>query len=140
MKTLANLLWFFLAGLWTAIGYVIAGALCIVLIVTIPLAVPAFRMATYVIWPFGRTVVKDPARGRLLSGGANLVWIVFFGWWLALAHLLTGALLCLTVIGIPLGLAQMKMAPLAFAPYGKMIVPVDVARVQHLQPVAEISS
>jgi uncharacterized membrane protein YccF (DUF307 family) len=122
MKTVGNLLWFLLAGLWTSIAYVLAGALCIIFIVTIPLAIPSFRMASYVIWPFGRTVVKNPERGKALAVAANIVWVILFGWWLALIHLFTGAILCVTVIGIPLGLAQMKMAPLAFAPYGKLIV------------------
>jgi uncharacterized membrane protein YccF (DUF307 family) len=122
VKTIGNLLWLALAGLWMAVGWALAGVLAIVFIVTIPLAAPAFRMAGYVFWPFGRTVIKNPERGRALSAIGNVVWIVLFGWWLALVHIITGALLCLTIIGIPFGVANMKLAALAIAPYGKAIV------------------
>jgi uncharacterized membrane protein YccF (DUF307 family) len=127
VRTIGNILWLVLAGFWLAVGYVIAGGLCVVFIITIPLAVPAFRLAAYVIWPFGRTVVKDPERGRAVSAIANVIWIILFGWWLALEHIITGVVLCLTIIGIPLGLANIKLVPLAFAPYGKLIVSTDAA-------------
>jgi len=127
MKTVVNVLWVALAGFWLAIGYAIAGVLSIVLIVTIPLAVPAFRMAGYVLWPFGRVVVKAADAGAGSTAG-NVVWAVLFGWWLALGHLIGGALLCLTIVGIPPGLVNFKMVPLAFAPYGKRIVPATEAR------------
>jgi uncharacterized membrane protein YccF (DUF307 family) len=129
MTAIVNVLWLVLAGVWMAIAYAIAGVLCIVFIVTIPIAVPAFRIAGYVLWPFGRTVVKNPQRHAGLSAVANVVWIVLFGWWLALAHLLTGALLCLTIVGIPAGIVDFKLVPLAFAPYGKVIVPTDAVAV-----------
>lgn len=118
-----NLLWFVLAGVWLAIGYAIAGLASILFILTIPLAVPAFRMASYVIWPFGRTVRRSPTAGKG-SAIANVLWAVLLGWELALAHLFTGLLLCVTIVGIPAGLVNFKMIPLAFAPYGKVVVPI----------------
>ncbi|GAA3095439.1 uncharacterized membrane protein YccF (DUF307 family) [Kribbella aluminosa] len=124
MKTLLNLIWLVLAGFWLAVGYTVAGIICCVLIVTIPFGIAAFRIAGYTLWPFGRTVVdkRSAGAGALLG---NLIWIVFAGWWLALGHLTTGIALCLTVIGIPLGIANFKLIPVSLLPLGKEIVPSD---------------
>ena len=124
MKTLLNLIWLVLAGFWLAIGYAIAGIICCVLIVTIPFGIASFRIAGYTLWPFGRTVVdkRSAGAGALLG---NLIWIVFAGWWLALGHLATGIALCLTVIGIPLGVANFKLIPVSLLPLGKEIVPTN---------------
>ncbi|GAA1162458.1 YccF domain-containing protein [Kribbella jejuensis] len=122
MKTLLNLIWLVLAGFWLAVGYALAGIICCLLIVTIPFGVAAFRIAGYTLWPFGRTVVDKPTAGAGALIG-NLIWIVFAGWWLALGHLTTGIALCLTVIGIPLGVANFKLIPVSLLPLGKEIVP-----------------
>ena len=122
MKTLLNLIWLVLAGFWLAVGYALAGIICCVLIVTIPFGIAAFRIAGYTLWPFGRTVVDKPTAGAGALLG-NLIWIVFAGWWLALGHLTTGIALCLTVIGIPLGIANFKLIPVSLLPLGKEIVP-----------------
>lgn len=124
MRTLGNILWFLLAGLWLAIGYVVAGLVAFVLIVTIPFGIASFRLAGYVIWPFGRTVVWRREAG-VWSAVGNVVWVLVVGWELALAHLVAGLLLCLTVIGIPLGIASWKMIPLALLPLGREVVPVE---------------
>jgi uncharacterized membrane protein YccF (DUF307 family) len=124
VKTIANVLWFVLCGLWMAIAYAIAGIIACILIITIPVGIAAFRIAGYVIWPFGRTVVRSPAAGGG-SAIANIIWIVLFGWWLALGQLITGVLLCITIIGIPVGIVALKLIPLAFAPFGKLIVDTD---------------
>lgn len=124
MRTLLNIVWLVLAGLWLAIGYAVAGVVACILIVTIPFGIAAFRLANYVLWPFGRTVVEKPSAGAWSTIG-NIVWLVFAGIWLAIEHALTGLLLCLTIIGIPLGIANFKMIPLALLPLGKEIVPSD---------------
>lgn len=121
MRTVGNVLWFLLAGLWLAIGYVLAGIVAFVLIITIPFGIASFRLAGYVVWPFGRTVVWRRDAG-LLSVLGNIVWLVLLGWQLALAHLVAGALLCLTIIGIPFGVACWKMVPLALMPLGRDVV------------------
>jgi len=124
VRTLGNILWFLLAGLWLAIGYAIAGLVAFVLIVTIPFGIASFRLAGYVIWPFGRTVVWNRQAG-VWSMIGNVVWVIVFGWELAVAHLVAGLLLCITVIGIPFGIASWKMVPLALFPLGRQVVPVD---------------
>jgi len=122
MNTILNVIWLVLCGLWMAIGYAAAGLICFILIITIPFGIASFRIASYVLWPFGRTI--EPRRGA--GAGAllgNIIWIVLFGWWLAVGHLVTGALLCLTIIGIPLGIASFKIIPVTLVPLGVRIVP-----------------
>ncbi|MET0998880.1 MAG: YccF domain-containing protein [Marmoricola sp.] len=123
MRTIGNVLWLVLAGWWLALGYVVAGILAFILIVTIPFGIASFRLAGFVVWPFGRTAVWHQRAGALAVLG-NIVWVIFFGWELAVAHLFAGLLLCVTIIGIPFGLACWKMIPLALLPLGREVVPV----------------
>jgi uncharacterized membrane protein YccF (DUF307 family) len=122
MKAILNVIWLVLEGLWMAIAYVIAGAVCFILIITIPFGIAAFRIANYVLWPFGRTIERRRSAGVGAVVG-NIIWIILFGWWLALGHLVTGAILCLTIIGIPLGIASFKIIPVTLVPLGVRIVP-----------------
>ena len=124
MKTLLNLIWLVLAGFWLALGYVLAGIICCILIITIPFGIASFRMASYALWPFGRTVVDKPTAGAWAVIG-NVIWIIVAGWWLALMHIVTGILEAITIIGIPLALANWKMVPVSLFPLGKQIVPSD---------------
>jgi uncharacterized membrane protein YccF (DUF307 family) len=122
MRAILNVIWLVLCGLWMAIAYAVAAVICFILIITIPFGIASFRIANYVLWPFGRTI--EPRRGA--GAGAllgNIFWIILFGWWLALGHLATGALLCLTIIGIPLGIASFKIIPITLVPLGVRIVP-----------------
>jgi uncharacterized membrane protein YccF (DUF307 family) len=122
-----NVIWLVLCGIWLAIAYVVAGIVACLLIITIPFGIAAFRIANYVLWPFGRTTVprQDAGVGSLIG---NILWIVLFGWWLALGHLMSGIVLCLTIIGIPLGLANFKLIPISLVPLGVRIVPSDQVR------------
>jgi uncharacterized membrane protein YccF (DUF307 family) len=124
LRLLLNIVWLALAGLWMAIGYTLAALICFVLIVTIPFGIASLRIAIFALWPFGKTVVKRDDAG-IASGIGNFLWFLFCGWWLALIHLLTGLLLCVTVIGIPLGLANFKLIPVSLLPLGREIVPID---------------
>ena len=122
MRAILNIIWLLFCGIWMAIAYAAAGLLCFILIITIPFGIACFRIAGYVLWPFGNTVVprRDAGAGALIG---NIIWIVLFGWWLALGHLVTGVLLCVTIIGIPLGLANFKLIPISLMPLGVQIVP-----------------
>jgi uncharacterized membrane protein YccF (DUF307 family) len=126
MRTILNLIWLVLAGFWLAVGYVVAGLICCVLIITIPFGIASFRIAGYALWPFGRTVVDKPGAGAPSVLG-NIIWVIVAGWWLALGHLASGIALCVTIIGIPLGLANFKLIPISLLPLGKEIVPSDQA-------------
>jgi len=124
VRVILNVIWLVLCGIWLAIAYVLAGLVAFVLILTIPFGIAAFRIANYVLWPFGRTTVprRDAGVGSLIG---NILWIILFGWWLAIGHLAAGIALCLTIIGIPLGLANFKMIPISLLPLGVQIVDSD---------------
>lgn len=122
MRTLLNLIWLVLAGVWLALGYLFAGLLVSITIIGIPFGIQAFKLAGYALWPFGRALVPSSARSKSLSAIGNVLWFVLAGWWLFLEHLFAGVALCLTIIGIPLGIASFKMATAALVPFGKQIV------------------
>lgn len=122
-----NILWLVLSGFWLALGYAFAGVVMVLLIITIPFGIASFRLAAYVLWPFGRTVVRRPDAGAASAIG-NVIWFILVGLWMAIAHLVLGLLLCLTIIGIPLGIGNFKLAAVAIAPLGKEIVPTSDPR------------
>jgi uncharacterized membrane protein YccF (DUF307 family) len=124
VRVILNVIWLVLAGFWLAIAYAVAGLIAFVLIITIPFGIAALRIANYVLWPFGRTTVPKPGAG-VGSLIGNVIWIILFGWELALIHLVSGIVLCVTIIGIPLGLANFKMIPISLLPLGVQIVPVS---------------
>lgn len=121
MRLVLNLLWLVLAGFWMFLAYLFVGVLWCITIIGIPFGVASFRIGFFTLWPFGRTVVKKPGAG-VGSAIGNVFWFIFSGLWLAIGHAVTGALLCVTVIGIPLGLANFKLIPIALFPLGKDIV------------------
>jgi len=127
MRTLLNLIWLLLCGIWLAIGYALAGIVCCLLIVTIPFGLASFRIADFALWPFGRRLVERPEAGAASVIG-NVIWIVLAGWWLALAHLVTAVALAVTIIGIPLALANLKLIPVSLVPLGRVIVPIDAGQ------------
>jgi uncharacterized membrane protein YccF (DUF307 family) len=137
VRVVLNVIWFVFAGLWTAIGYALAALLMFILIITIPLGVAALRIAIFALWPFGKTVVQREDAGAGSAIG-NVIWFVLAGWWLILLHVVTGVLLCLTIIGIPLGLANFKLIPVTFTPFGRDIVSIDEAERRGLAQSAAV--
>ena len=123
MRTLLNVIWLLLCGFWLALGYALAGIICCILIVTIPFGLASFRMADFALWPFGRQLVKRTDAGVASTIG-NIIWIVVAGWWLALAHITTAVALAVTIIGIPLAWANLKLVPVSLVPLGRVIVPI----------------
>ena len=126
LRLILNVIWLVLEGLWMAIAYVLAGLVAFILIITIPFGIAAFRIAGYVLWPFGRTIDRRPEAG-VASVIGNVLWIVLFGWWLALGHLVAGVLMAITIVGIPLAAGSFKIIPITLAPLGVRIVPADRA-------------
>jgi uncharacterized membrane protein YccF (DUF307 family) len=127
MRLILNLIWLILCGWWMFLLYVVAGIVCFILfflVVTIPFGIAAWRIAGYALWPFGRTITVRHDAGLLHVIG-NIIWIILIGWWLAIGHLTSGIMLCLTIIGIPLGLANFKMIPISLLPLGVRIVDSD---------------
>ena len=133
MRTIGNVLWFVLVGWWLALAYLAAGVVACLLVVTIPFGIASFRLAGYSLWPFGRTIAHDRYAG-VPSVIGNVLWVVLFGWWLALAHVAAGIAMIVTIVGIPLGLASLKLAVAALVPLGARIVPVDALRYGYAEP------
>ena len=121
MRTLLNLIWLIFGGFWLALGYIAAGILACILIVTIPFGIASFRMASYALWPFGRTVVSKPTAG-VGSALGNVIWFLVAGMWLAIGHITTAFAQAITIVGIPLAIANVKMIPVTCFPLGKEIV------------------
>ena len=126
MRVVGNILWLLLGGLELAIAYLVAGLIAVVLIITIPFAVPAFRLAGFALWPFGRVLVQKPGAGVGSTLG-NVVWIVIAGVWLALGHLLAAFINAITIIGIPFAIAHVKLAGAALTPFGHTVVTLSEA-------------
>jgi uncharacterized membrane protein YccF (DUF307 family) len=133
LRLLLNIIWFVFAGLWMAIGYAIAALICFILIVTIPFGIVSLRIGIFALWPFGKTVVRRGDAGAASAIG-NVIWFVLCGWWLAIGHLVTGVVLCLTIVGIPLGLANFNLIPVSLLPFGREIVSIEQARAMGLSP------
>lgn len=116
-----NLIWLVTAGIPLFLGYLVAGVIACILIVTIPFGLASFRIAGFVLWPFGREVVTT-GRGGALSGVGNVVWFVVAGLWLAIGHVVTAVAQAVTIIGIPLAWANIKLIPVTCFPFGKEVV------------------
>jgi uncharacterized membrane protein YccF (DUF307 family) len=127
LNLVLNVIWLVVSGFWLAVGYALAGILMCILVITIPFGIASFRLAGFVLWPFGRTLIRRPEAGIASSVG-NVIWFVLAGLWIAIAHVVTGIALCLTIIGIPFGWANFKLALVALAPLGKEVVSVNDPR------------
>jgi uncharacterized membrane protein YccF (DUF307 family) len=127
MRTILNIIWLVFSGFWMALGYALVGVVLCLLVVTIPFGIACLRMASYALWPFGRVLVDRPGAG-VPSAIGNVLWFLLAGVWIAIGHVVTGVLMCVTIIGIPLGIASFKMVPVALWPLGKEIVPVSALR------------
>ena len=118
VRLVLNLIWLIFGGLVLAFGYAVVALVMFILIVTIPFGIASARIALFCLWPFGRTLVKRPGAGAPSPIG-NIVWFILAGWWLAIGHIITGVLMCITIIGIPLGLANFKLIPVSLMPFGE---------------------
>ncbi|GAA1687634.1 YccF domain-containing protein [Microbacterium sediminicola] len=123
MRTVLNIIWLVLSGFWMFLGYMVAGVVLCILLITIPWGIASFRIGVYTLWPFGRTIVDKPTSG-VFSFLGNVIWVILAGWWLALGHIVSGIAMCLTIIGIPMGIASFKLVPVSLMPLGKDIVDV----------------
>jgi len=124
MRLILNVIWLIFGGLWLALGYLVAALVCFLLIITIPFGFASLRIASYALWPFGRTIVEKPGTGTGALVG-NVIWVLLFGLWLALGHFVSAVAMATTIIGIPLALANLKLIPVSLVPLGKEIVPVN---------------
>ena len=118
MQLIGNIIWILLGGIWTALGWFLAGCVFCITIIGIPLGRQAFKMAALTLAPFGKEVVFGGGTPLTI---ANIVWVLVIGIWEAAAYALAGAVFCVTVIGIPFGLQLFKMAKLSLFPFGAQV-------------------
>ncbi|OBJ48606.1 YccF domain-containing protein [Mycobacterium sp. 1423905.2] len=126
MRLILNVIWLVFGGLWLALGYLLAALVCFLLIITIPFGFASLRIESYALWPFGRTIVDKPRAGTGALVG-NFIWVLLCGIWLAIGHVATAAAMAVTIVGIPLALANLKLIPVSLLPLGKEIVPAGSA-------------
>ena len=118
MRTIGNIIWILLGGVWCALGWVLLGALFYITLVGIPLGRQCFKMASLSLTPFGKTIVYGGGAPSLI---ANIVWLIFAGIPMSIVYLIAGLVTCITIIGIPFGLQSFKMAKLALLPFGAQV-------------------
>lgn len=122
LNLIGNILWVLLGGLETAAGWCIVGIILCITIIGIPFGKQCIKLASFVVWPFGREVKRDKGgAGRFIL---NLIWVILFGLALALSHIIMGIVFFITIIGIPFGQQHFKMIGIAFAPFGTKIVDI----------------
>lgn len=119
LQILGNILWLIFGGLLSALGWFLAGCVCCITVIGIPLGLQCFKFARLLLCPFGKTIYF----GNMSSGSVllNVIWILLCGIELAAASALMGAVCCITIIGIPFGLQHFKFAALALLPFGAEI-------------------
>ncbi|WP_194089439.1 YccF domain-containing protein [Vibrio hibernica] len=129
MRTIGNIIWFLLGGVFMGLAWWLAGVLCIISLICIPWAKSCFVIGTFTFFPFGKEAIKrnelsfrDDIGTGVLGMIGNVVWFLFAGIWLAIGHL-TAAVACfVTIIGIPFGIQHIKLALISLAPIGQTIV------------------
>ena len=124
LRLILNVLWLLLGGLVLALGWLLAALVMFILIITIPFGLQALKIAGFTLWPFGRTLVKRPDAGAASAIG-NVIWFILAGWWLAIGHLVAAVALAITIVGIPLAAAHIKLIPISLVPFGREVVPID---------------
>ncbi|QFH49208.1 YccF domain-containing protein [Leclercia adecarboxylata] len=136
MRTVLNILNFVLGGFATTLSWLLATLVSVVLIFTLPLTRSCWEITKLSLVPFGNEAVhvdelEPGSKNALMNTGGtllNILWLIFFGWWLCLMHIVAGTAQCITIIGIPVGIANFKIAAIALWPVGRRVVPVEVAR------------
>jgi uncharacterized membrane protein YccF (DUF307 family) len=119
MSFLGNIVWLVFGGLIACLGYLIGGALMCLTIIGIPFGIQSFKLGFAVLAPFGKEIREMDNANRPLPVIFNVIWLVLFGWEIALAHLVHAAILAITIIGLPFALQHIKLIPLALFPFGR---------------------
>jgi uncharacterized membrane protein YccF (DUF307 family) len=121
MSLLGNILWLIFGGLISGLGYIFGGLLMCVTIVGIPFGIQSIKLGVATFAPFGKRIVESPGANGSLEIILNVIWLIFFGWGIAVAHLVSAGLLALTIIGIPFALQHVKLIPIALMPLGRSL-------------------
>lgn len=122
MNFLGNIIWLIFGGLLSALGYIFGGVALCVTIIGIPWGLQCFKLATVVIWPFGKKIVPSKSGDGCLSLFCNIIWLLFGGLYTAVVHLVFAALLFITIIGIPFARQHLKLMELSLMPFSRNVV------------------
>lgn len=122
MNFIGNLIWIIFGGLVAALGYVVGGFVLCITIIGIPWGLQCFKIATVVLWPFGKKIVSSQSSGGCLSLFCNIIWLLCGGLYTAFVHVIFAALFFITIIGIPFARQHLKLAELSLMPFGKNIL------------------
>jgi uncharacterized membrane protein YccF (DUF307 family) len=125
MSLIGNILWLIFGGLLSGLGYIVGGLLMCLTIVGIPFGIQSMKIGVATFAPFGKRVVEEPGANGPLQVLLNILWLILFGWEIALAHLVHAGVLAITVIGIPFALQHVKLLPIALFPLGRSLRRVD---------------
>ncbi|WP_233980561.1 YccF domain-containing protein [Pectobacterium versatile] len=136
MRTVLNILNFVLGGFFTTLAWLLATVVSVLLIFTLPLTRSCWEITKLSLLPYGNEAIhvdelRPDEKSAILSAGGsllNIFWFIFFGWWLCLSHIITGIAQCITIIGIPVGIANFKIAAIALWPVGRRVVSVELAQ------------
>ncbi len=121
MSLLGNILWLIFGGFFTGLGYIIGGLGLCLTIVGIPFGIQAMKLGVATFAPFGKELVEEPDANSVLRVILNIIWIILFGWEIAVAHLVSAVILAITIIGIPFALQHIKLIPMALLPLGRSL-------------------
>ena len=119
MSTLGNVVWLVFGGLIAALGYIIGGLFLCLTVVGIPFGLQSMKIGIATLAPFGKEVVEAREANSALRIIFNILWLVLFGWEIALAHLVSALLLTITILGIPFAKQHIKLIPLSLFPFGR---------------------
>lgn len=119
MSTLGNIIWLIFGGLIVGLGYIIGGVLTCLTIIGIPFGLQSIKIGVATLTPFGKEVVDGPHVNHPLRVVFNVIWLILFGWEIALAHLISALVLFITIIGFPFARQHIKLIPLALFPFGR---------------------
>ncbi len=117
MSLIGNIIWLIFGGFLAGLGYILGGLLLMLTIIGIPFGLKSIRLGVATMAPFGKTVTEVDNRGGCLQLIFSIIWVVLFGWEIALAHLTAALILAITIVGIPFAKQHLKLVPVALFPF-----------------------
>ena len=119
MSLLGNIIWLIFGGFIAGMGYILGGLVLCLTIIGIPFGVQSMKLGVATFAPFGKEIVEGDNANSPLRIIFNILWLVLFGWEIAVAHLVSAGILAITIIGIPFAIQHIKLIPLALFPFGR---------------------
>ena len=119
MSLIGNIIWLIFGGFVAGLGYIIGGLSICCTIIGIPFGIQSIKIGFASMTPFGKEIVEDENANDTLKTIFNIIWIILFGWGIAIAHLVSALILAITIIGLPFAKQHIKLINLALFPFGR---------------------